>query len=87
MNDVDKKAKDKPLWKHIVEKHEGRMAGTVFEHFVMKVTQVFIKPQRRMANEGVRIAHLNPETRMNSKDEFRQGTNVMMRPTRGVGED
>jgi len=57
------------------------MLGTVFEHFKMEVTQVFSKPQRRMANEGVRIAHLNPET----KDEFRQGTNVMMVPARGVG--
>ena len=83
---MEKKARDKPLWKHIVEKHDGRMVGTVFEHFSMKVTQVFTKPQRRMANEGVRIAHLNPETRMNSRDEFRQGTNVMMVPTRGVGD-
>ena len=41
--------------------------------------------QRRKANEGVRISHLNPDTRMNSKDEFRQGTNISMRATRGVG--
>ena len=86
VRDLEKKAKDKPLWKHISEKHEGRMVGTMFEHFTMKVTKVFYKPQRRIANEGVRIVHLNPETRMNSKDEFRQGTNVMMRPTRGVGD-
>ena len=86
VKDVEKRSRDKPLWKHIVEKHEGRMVGTVFDHFKMEVTQVFTKPQRRMANEGVRIANLNPETRMNSKDEFRQGTNVMMVPARGVGE-
>ena len=85
LEDLEKKARDKPLWKHIIEKHEGMMSMTVFEHFAMKVTQVFTKPQRRKANEGVRIAHLNPDTRMNSKDEFRQGTNVMMMPTRGVG--
>ena len=46
---------------------------------------IFFKPQRRKANEGVRISNLNPETRMNSKDEFRQGTNITMRPVRGVG--
>ena len=39
----------------------------------------------RKANEGVRISHLDPETRMNSRDEFRQGTNIMMRAMRGVG--
>ena len=48
-------------------------------------TGVFFKPQRRKANEGVRISHLDPETRMNSRDEFRQGTNIMMRAMRGVG--
>ena len=30
-------------------------------------------------------AHLNPNTRMNSKDEFRQGTNIIMQPVRGIG--
>ena len=39
----------------------------------------------RTRNEGVRIAHLDPNTRMNSKDEYRQGTNIMMQPVRGVG--
>ena len=28
--------------------------------------------ERRKADEGVRIANLDPETRMNSKDEFMQ---------------
>ena len=51
----------------------------------MVQTGVFFKPQRRKANEGVRISHLDPETRMNSRDEFRQGTNIMMRAMRGVG--
>ena len=36
-------------------------------------------------NEGVRISHLDPETRMNSKDEFLQGTNLFLVPVRGVG--
>ena len=54
-------------------------------HFEMVQTGVFFKPQRRKANEGVRISHLDPETRMNSRDEFRQGTNIMMRAMRGVG--
>mgnify|MGYP001465026839 CR=1 FL=1 len=51
----------------------------------MKVTNFFSKPQRRKANEGVRIAHLDPETRMNSKDEFLQGTNIFKHAVRGVG--
>ena len=84
--DAERKAVDKPLWKHIREKHGGRIEITIFEHFSMKRTGIFFKPQRRKANEGVRISHLNPETRMNSKDEFRQGTNITMRPSRGVGE-
>ena len=85
MTDCEKKAKEKPLWKHIIEKHEGRMEIDIFEHFEMIQTGVFFKPQRRKANEGVRISHLDPETRMNSRDEFRQGTNIMMRAMRGVG--
>ena len=57
----------------------------IFEHFKMTQTGIFFKPQKRKANEGVRISHLNPDTRMNSKDEFRQGTNITMRAIRGVG--
>ena len=83
--DVHKKAADKPLWKHITEKHRGRMDVELFEHFRMELTGIFSSAQRRKANEGVRIAHLNPDTRMNSKDEFRQGTNITMRPIRGLG--
>ena len=41
--------------------------------------------ERRKADEGVRIANLDPETRMNSKDEFMQGTNLFLVPVRGVG--
>ena len=33
--DCEKKAKEKPLWKHIIEKHEGRMEVEIFEHFEM----------------------------------------------------
>ena len=84
--DAQRKAADKPLWKHILEKHGGRLSIPIFEHFSMSRTGVFFKPQRRKANEGVRISNLNPETRMNSKDEFRQGTNITMRAVRGVGE-
>ena len=83
--DVERRAEDKPLWKHILEKHEGRMEQPVFAHFKMEPTQFFSKPQRRKANEGVRIANLDPETRMNSRDEFRQGTNIAMQAVRGLG--
>ena len=85
ITDCEKKAAEKPLWKHILEKHGGRMDVEIFEHFKMTQTGIFFKPQRRKADEGVRISHLNPDTRMNSKDEFRQGTNITMRPMRGVG--
>ena len=83
--DVRKKLADKPLWKHIREKHDGRMEVEMFEHFRMELTGIFSSAQRRKANEGVRIAHLDPNTRMNSKDEFRQGTNIIMQPVRGIG--
>ena len=86
LTDVERKAADKPLWKHIMEKHGGRIEIPIFEHFCMTRKGVFEKPQRRKANEGVRISHLNPETRMNSKDEFRQGTCITMRAVRGLGE-
>ena len=85
VKDVEKKRTNKPLWKHIVEKHGGHMNLPMFSHFTMKLVQFFSKPQRRKANEGVRIVHLNPDTRMNSKDEFLQGTNIFMEPVRGVG--
>ena len=79
-----KKSADKPLWKHIREKHDGRMEVEMFEHFRMELTGIFSSAQRRKANEGVRIAHLDPNTRMNSKDEFRQGTNIIMQPVRVI---
>ena len=85
LTDLEKRVAEKPLWKHIQEKHRGRMEGEIFEHFKMTLTGTFFKPQRRKADEGVRISHLNPDTRMNSKDEFRQGTNITMRPIRGLG--
>ena len=86
LTDAERKAADKPLWKHILEKHGGRIEIPIFEHFCMTRKGVFDKPQRRKADEGVRISHLNPETRMNSKDEFRQGTCITMRAIRGLGE-
>ena len=85
LNDLEKRVAEKPLWKHIQEKHGGRMEVDIFEHFNMTLKGIFFKPQRRKADEGVRISHLNPDTRMNSKDEFRQGTNITMRPIRGLG--
>ena len=85
-NDFWKKRVNKPLLKHIVEKHQGDTKGVpMFSHFSMKLTSVFAKPQRRKANEGVRISHLDPNTRMNSKDEFLQDTNIFIQPVRGVG--
>ena len=84
-HDVAKKAVDKPLWKHILDKHDGVMARPIFSQFKMDATSFFRSAQRRKANEGVRIANLDPDTRMNSCNEFRQGTNISMRPVRGVG--
>ena len=85
MADVEKKRVNKPLWKHIVEKHNGIMSLPMFSHFKMELVQIFSKPQRRMAEEGVRIYHLDPIHRMNSKNEFMQGTNLYLLPVRGVG--
>ena len=85
LTDLEKKVAEKPLWKHIQEKHQGRMEVTPFEHFEMSLKGIFLKPQRRKADEGVRISNLNPDTRMNSRDEFRQGTNIIMRAVRGLG--
>ena len=85
VTDVEKKRTNSPLWKHILEKHNGVMAIPIFSHFEMKLIQFFSKPQRRKANEGVRISHLDPDIRMNSKDEFLQGCNIYMQPVRGVG--
>ena len=33
ITDCDKKVAEKPLWKHIKEKHGGRMEVGIFEHF------------------------------------------------------
>ena len=63
----------------------GEMEMEMFSHFKMELVKVFSKPQRRKADEGVRIHHLNPDTRMNSKDEYLQGTNLFLQPMRGVG--
>ena len=86
VKEVAKKIADKPLWKHIIEKHEGNMIVPMFSHFKMKAVDFYRQPQRRKANEGVRIVHLDPATRMNSKLEFRQGTNIGLRVVRGVGQ-
>ena len=85
MADVEKKRVNKPLWKHIVEKHNCIMSLPMFSHFKMDLVQIFSKPQRRKAEEGVRIYHLDPIHRMNSKNEFMQGTNLYLLPVRGVG--
>ena len=38
------------------------MEVTPFEHFEMSIKGTFLKPQRRKADEGVRISNLNPDT-------------------------
>ena len=53
----------------------------------MKVTEVFKNdPLGRQCMEGVKIREMTADYIMNSKDEFRQETNITMRPVRGVGE-
>ena len=54
------------------------MEVPMFSHFTMKAVQFFRQPQRRKAHEGVRIVHLDHATRMNSKLEFRQETNILL---------
>ena len=36
------------------------MSVPMFSHFKMELVQFFTSAQRRKADEGVRIAHLNP---------------------------
>ena len=83
--DFERRKATSPLWKHVIEMHGGEMEMEMFSHFKMELVKVFSKPQRRKADEGVRIHHLNPDTRMNSKDEYLQGTNLFLQPMRGVG--
>ena len=85
VKEVAKKVADKPLWKHKIYKHAGIMITPMFYHFKMKAIQIFIQPQRRKAHKGKRIVHLDLATRMNSKLEFRQGTNICMRVVSEVG--
>ena len=85
VDDVDKRRGNTPLWKHIVEKHGGVMAVPIYSHFKMELVKFFSSAQRRKADEGVRISHLDQDTRMNSKDEFMQGANLFLVPVRGVG--
>ena len=82
---MEKKRENKPLWKHVIEKHGGVLQVPMFYHFKMKLTQIFSKSQRRKADEGVRIVQINPETRMNSNLEFFLGTKLFLQPVRGVG--
>ena len=84
VGDVEKRRANKPLWKHIQEMHGGVMSVPLFSHFKMEVVRYFSSAQRRKADEGVRIPNLDPETRMNSKDEFMQGTNLFLVPVRAV---
>ena len=57
----------------------------MFAYFKMELVNVFSKQQRRKAEEGVRIYHLDIDNRMNSKNKFLQGTNLYLQPVRGVG--
>ena len=85
VDDVSKRRGNTPLWKHILEKHGGVMTVPIFSHFKMELVKFFSSAQRRKADEGVRISHLDQDTRMNSKDEFMQGANLFLVPVRGVG--
>ena len=84
VGDVEKKRENKPPWKHVIAKHGGVLQVPMFSHFKMKLKPFFSKLQRRKADEGIRMVHLNPETRMNCKLEFLQRTNLFLQPVRGV---
>ena len=59
VSDIKAKKVNKPLWKHILEKHNGVMTVLMFAQFKMELVNVFSKPHRRKAEEGVRICHLD----------------------------
>ena len=67
---LDLKAKKftKPLWKHILDKHNGVMNVPMFARLKMELVNIFSKPQRRKNDEGVRIYHLNIDNQINSKN-------------------
>ena len=46
VKDVEKKKTNKPLWKHIVKKHEGVVQVTMFSYFTMKLVQFFLASLR-----------------------------------------
>ena len=69
----------------LYREHGGVMTVPIFSHFKMELVKFFSSAQRRKADEGVRISHLDQDTRMNSKDEFMQGANLFLVPVRGVG--
>ena len=47
VKDVKKKRMNKPLWKHIFEKHEGVMQLNMFSHFTMKLIQFCEKTTKK----------------------------------------
>ena len=51
----------------------------------MKLVKVFSMSQRRKADEDVRVVHLEPDTKTNTKLEFLNGTNVFLQRVRGWG--
>ena len=48
-------------------KEESVMSIPMFSHFKMELIQIFSKPQRRKADEGVRIFHLYHDHRMKNE--------------------
>ena len=63
--DLEKK-REKPLWKHCVNEHNGEM-----RRFEMKVlTQCRNDPTKRQIVESIWIQNTDPETTMNEKSEW-----------------
>ena len=82
------------MYQMLRKRRQTNLFGNIFlintkvsyeSHFKMELVQIFSKPLRRKADEGVRIYHLDADNRMNSKNEFMQGTNLYLQPVRGLG--
>ena len=58
------------------------VAGRLVFNFSRSVLTRYLK---FCSTRYLRIANLDPDIRMNSKDEFLQGCNIFMQPVRGVG--
>ena len=65
LEDLHSKRSDKPLWKHCVDEHGGKIV-----EFTMKVVRSHRTPLTRQIHESVEIENSSSQILMNSKGEY-----------------